>query len=86
MHQKQNIIDRWSYVLDVPIEDNNYKKVMVSHIQNCISNLDIDQNGSNPIYRCLLKSFLKYTNQKLKVSFNEKGELCVKLIKEKEEI
>lgn len=86
LHQKQNIIDRWSYVLDVPIEDNNYKKVMVSHIQNCISNLDIDQNGSNPIYRCLLKSFLKYTNQKLKVSFNEKGELCVKLIKEKEEI
>lgn len=82
--ERIKIIDQWSEILDIPFEDELYKEVMLSNIRDCILNIKVDEDGMNPIWQCLIVSWLKYSGHRLLVNFTEEGDLVTELVKVKE--
>ncbi|WP_285959172.1 PIN domain-containing protein [Thomasclavelia spiroformis] len=80
--EKKSIIEQWSEILQLPIEDEQYKSVMIACIQNCLAYLNSEEDRLTPIGKSLLFFWLKYTRQKILVNRNENGEFITQIVKE----
>lgn len=79
--EKQNIIKKWSNILQIPLKDETYKTVMLVHVQNCINSLRNETDRFTPIGECLLYSWLKYSGHKIAVSISDDGELITQIVR-----
>lgn len=79
--EKQNIIKKWSNILQIPLKDETYKTVMLAHVQNCINSLRNETDRFTPIGECLLYSWLKYSGHKIAVSISDDGELITQIVR-----
>ncbi len=79
--EKKNVIVQWLQILKIPMDDEKYRTVMYSHIQECISSLKSDEDKGSPIVGGLLCSMLNYSGHKMMVSFSKNGEMTAKIVK-----
>ena len=80
--KKKTIIEQWSEILQLPMEDEQYKSVMISCVQDCFANLNSEEDRITPIGKSLLYFWLKYTRQKIVVNISENGEFITQIVKE----
>lgn len=80
--KRKSIIEQWSEILQLPMEDAQYKSVMISCIQNCVDYFNSEEDKITPIEKSLLYFWLKYTGQKIVVNISENGEFITQIVKE----
>lgn len=84
--EKERIGRQFLKILDSAIDDNMYKNVMLSNIENLLKIIKKEKYDLGPLTRCLIISYLKYKGQKILITMADNGEIITKIIDDKKQI
>lgn len=81
---RKSICIQWEAILNVPLEDDAYKNVILIAIRDCITSMQSESELISPIRRLLLAYALAYFKKKISFSITEDGKLLTQIVSDDE--
>ena len=82
---REKLLEKWMHILNIPLQDENYKKIMARVCRDFLDQTQDKVQNGNPIWSALLHSEVKYLDCSIRIKISD-GKLITQLVHDSKEV